>query len=356
MKVLFTFFVPSGGVETLNRLRCAHLNRNGIEAHALYLRPAAGYQNTSDFPVHILGEDAGIAALLRQQAYDAIIVTSDHNMLERLRRLGYGGTLIYEVQGLGTKKEAEEYIVAVSSYLKAYADAVLLPPTDHLFQLFLTVCPWLHRYIIPNLVDLETFQYIPGERPQDPVAGWVGRLEANKNWREYLKICHLLRRSKPNLHLWMFHDPLLATGEERAAFDEELHRLGLQDRLNVFTHIPNTQMAGYYSRIADSGGLLLSTSVTEGFGYAVAEALCCTCPVVSTDSDGVRAFIVHDGTGKFYPLGSPESGAAAALELMDNPALRQAVRMQGRAHMASQFGAAGYAKSFREMLNSFGIF
>lgn len=36
MKVLFTFFNPSGGMETLNRVRCAALTARGIECHMLY--------------------------------------------------------------------------------------------------------------------------------------------------------------------------------------------------------------------------------------------------------------------------------------------------------------------------------
>lgn len=356
MKVLFTFYVPSGGVETLNKLRCEMLQRNGIECHVLYLMPGSGNHNITTFPVYIAHEDADIKAVLDTHNFDAIIVTSDYILLGRLRRLGFHKILIYESQGLGKRSDAQDLITESVPYLRSYCNAVLIPPTDHLLELFIEICPWLHRYVIPNIVDVQSFQHIPGEPPHDPVIAWVGRLETNKNWSEYLKIAHELRRRKPDLHLWMFHDPELAAEGQKDKFNEELHSLGLSDRLSVFTNIPNHIMPVYYSSIAGSGGFLLSSSITEGFGYAVAEALCCTCPVLSTDSDGVRSFITHNITGKFYPLGNVEAAVKEGLELMDNIPLREAVRAQGRQFMVSRFGAQQYAQSFREMMNSFAIF
>ncbi|WP_151736638.1 glycosyltransferase family 4 protein ['Paenibacillus yunnanensis' Narsing Rao et al. 2020] len=357
MRVLFTFYVPSGGVETLNKLRCESLQRSGIECHVLYtLPPPSGNQNTTSFPVFISNQDEEIKALLQAYAYDAIVVTSDYFMLERLRRLGYGRVLIYESQGLGKREDAQNIIIESVPYLRAYCNAVLMPPTSHMLELFISICPWLHRYIIPNIVDVNSFRLIPGEAPRDPVIAWVGRLETNKNWSEYLKIACEVRRHKPDLHLWMFHDPELAAEEQKELFHKELHELGLADRLSIFTNIPNHVMPVYYSSIAGSGGFLVSTSITEGFGYAVAEAICCTCPVLSTDSDGVRSFIEHNVSGKFYPLGNIEAAVMEGLELMNDLALRSRIREQGRELMITRYGSERYAGQFREMMNSFAIF
>ncbi|MFF2910978.1 glycosyltransferase family 4 protein [Paenibacillus sp. NPDC057934] len=356
MKVLFTFYVPSGGVETLNKLRCESLQRSGIECHLLYLMPGSGEDNGAAFPTFIGSTDEEITKIIKSNYYDAIVVTSDIFLLERLRMLGYRGILIYEAQGLGKRNEAKELITVAVPYLQSFCNAILIPPTDHLMELFMQICPWMRRFIIPNIVDVHTFNHIPNDPPADPVLAWVGRLESNKNWREYLEIAYRLRSHKPNLHLWMFHDPSLAGVGESEKFETMLQLLGLQDRLSVFTNIPNGTMPVYFSSIVNSGGLLLSTSITEGFGYAVAEAICCTCPVLSTDSDGVRSFIVHNQTGKFYPLGDIDTAVTEALELMDDDKLRSRIRKQGRDHMVTSFGSGQYSHSFREMLNSFSIF
>lgn len=128
MRILFTFYVPSGGVETLNRLRCESLQKNGIECHVLYLMPGSGTHNSVSFPVFITSQDEDIRAILNAHHYDAIIVTSDYLLLERLRRLGYGGLLIYESQGLGTRSEARNVIIDSVPYLQSFCNAVLIPP------------------------------------------------------------------------------------------------------------------------------------------------------------------------------------------------------------------------------------
>lgn len=128
MKILFTFYVPSGGVETLNRLRCESLQKNGIECHVLYLMAGTGTHNSVSFPVFITPHDEDIRSILNTHHYDAIIVTSDYLLLERLRRLGYGGILIYESQGLGTRSEARNVIIESVPYLQSYCNAVLIPP------------------------------------------------------------------------------------------------------------------------------------------------------------------------------------------------------------------------------------
>ncbi len=115
-------------------------------------------------------------------------------------------------------------------------------------------------------------------------------------------------------------------------------------------------MPHYYSVIGESGGFfLLSSSVLEGFGYAVAEALSCRCPVLSTDSDGVRAFINHNSTGKFYPLGNIGQAVQEGLELMKNGPLRESIRMRGRSHIESLFSSDTYAAHFIGMLHRLGL-
>ncbi|MGP3783850.1 hypothetical protein [Paenibacillus sp. 1A_MP2] len=48
----------------------------------------------------------------------------------------------------------------------------------------------------------------------------------------------------------------------------------------------------------------------------------CGCPVLSTDSDGVRSFITHNRTGKFYPIGNVNAAVSEAVDLMHNIQLR----------------------------------
>jgi glycosyltransferase involved in cell wall biosynthesis len=356
VKVLFTFFVPSGGVDTLNRLRTAVLQRHGIEAHVLYLYPGSGMQNNTNTPVFTASSNEEIHSLIHHHQYDAIIVTSDIAMPGRLRALGYQGRIIYEAQGLGTREQALETIQMGVPYLQAHCNAAVIPPTDHLLGLFIQMCPWLHRFVIPNMLDTNTFAPVSVDTPPYPVLAWVGRLEHNKNWREYLTISSEIIKRIPEARLWLFHDPSLANPEDEVMFRHMLAEYGLEDRIGIFINVPHSEMPTFYSMIAASGGIMLSTSLLEGFGYAVAEAISCGCPVLSTDSDGVRSFITHNKTGKFYPIGNVNTAVSEAIDLMCNIKQREYIRIQGRQHMAISFSPDRYATSFREMMTALSIF
>lgn len=129
-----------------------------------------------DIPVFMTSSEEEIRKLVETHRYDAIIVSSDYPMLPRLRMLGYQGILIYESQGFGTHEEAAWVVADASPYLQNYADAVLLPDTTHLVQLFSSMCPWLDRYVFPNVLDTSVFNYVPNTPPVNPVIAWVGRL------------------------------------------------------------------------------------------------------------------------------------------------------------------------------------
>ncbi|WP_088548635.1 glycosyltransferase family 4 protein [Paenibacillus aquistagni] len=351
MNILFTFYVPSGGMETLNRQRCMALRRVGIQGHLLYTQQGAGVQNISNIPTYITNYDEDIAALLRSHHYAAIVVSSDYTMLERLRRLGYQGPIIYEAQGLGTKEAAERYMQEAAAMLKQHAQAVHLPSTPHLIALFRQYCPSLPQYVFHNVVDIEHFHYKRGPLPPVPILAWIGRLEPNKNWKHCLEIAYYIRRIKPPIELWMFHDDQIYIKEDQIHFYDMIQHLGLASCMVLRSNVPHADMSSLLSAVGDSGGFLLSTSIMEGFGYAVAEAMSCRCPVLSTDSEGVRVFISHNVTGKFYPQGNIQAAVHEGLELMSEHDLRASIRSQGVEHIKKNFSAQQYGRAFKRMLH-----
>jgi hypothetical protein len=65
LKVLLSYIVPSGGMETLNRTRGEALRKQGIDCQLLYERTGAGMQNATVCPTHITNIDHDIQCLLR---------------------------------------------------------------------------------------------------------------------------------------------------------------------------------------------------------------------------------------------------------------------------------------------------
>lgn len=339
-------------METLNRQRFKALIQNGITSHFLYLRKGTGLQNRMDTKVVVTNENHKIKEMIEQEQYDAIIVCSDHTLLQRIKSLGYKGLVIYELQGLGkNKRYARSYLqFTARDMLNRFSDALLYPKTKHLSELIEELFPHKKKFSFHNCIDTETFQYRPQAAYSNPVIGWVGRIERNKNWQGCFLITNELLKDFPNLELWLFFDDTLTTPSEKRKFEYNLKKMKLTNVVKLYKNIPHEQMPNYLSKIADSGGLLLSTSLIEGFGYSVLEALSCKCPVLTTDSDGVRSFVIHNQTGKLFTYGHTQQAVREAKELMTNQELRKRLVEQGVNYVKKHFSLKQYADNFSSMI------
>jgi glycosyltransferase involved in cell wall biosynthesis len=349
MKLLFSFIVPSGGMETLNRYRCKALRLSGIECHLHYQEPGSGLQNIRDIPTFITNSNTEIQHILQRESYDAIIVTSDYVMLKKIRQLGFGGALIYEVMGLGTPEKAQQILVDSIPIVSSCANAILHPLTTHLFELFLTYYPNFRRYCFHPLIDFSDFCYRSYPTRHFPIIAWVGRFENNKNWKGFLDIGKRLIEQNPSTQLYVFDDASICP--EQQQFFDYMVSLGITGNITRYYNVPHSVMADYLSIIGDSGGFLCSTSKTEGFGYTVLEAMSCLCPVLTTDSDGVRSLITHNVTGKFFHYDDTDQALQEANELLYNHALRNSIRSQAYQHVTNTFSLNAYVTHFSNMLN-----
>ena len=135
MNILFVYYYPSGGVETLARQRSYALKKHGIEFDFLYYKQGPGIQNIDMNSTFITNDDKEIERIINTGNYEVIVVCSDHNFLSRVRKMNFKGKLIYEVQGLGSFSQAEDWLRQAQPCVKENADAILLPKTPHLNRL-----------------------------------------------------------------------------------------------------------------------------------------------------------------------------------------------------------------------------
>jgi glycosyltransferase involved in cell wall biosynthesis len=353
MKILFVYYVPSGGVETHNRQRQAALKNHQCEF--LYYRKQRTLINNHHAPVYITNDDKEINQILLKGMYDAIVIISDYGALPRFRNLGFKGKLIYEIQGLGAKSQAAHILTQAKSIITKYADGLLNPRTPHITKLFNELFPTVPKFNFNNCLDSIQYAYRKLPKHHRPIIAWIGRIEDNKNWREFLQIGHKLIKDNPNIELYMFEDPTLSTPEERKSFEVMRKKLNLDKNLTIHTNVPNDEMSNYFSKIGDSGGFLCITSKVEGAPYAPLEAMSSRCPILTTDCDGIQTAVIHDQTGKYYTIGDINHAFKQAKELMTNLTLREQIRQKALIHVQTNFSLERYQNNFTTMLHSLGI-
>lgn len=350
MNILFVYYIPSGGVETLNRQRARALRGAGFNAHILYYQWGAGIQNADETPVFITNNDIEIKQILDNGQYDVIVVTTDHQTFAKFRMLGYTGKFVLEIQGYGPQHVAWQALSDAAPVINRHASALLQPNTPHIGTIFQTIYPHIPQFNFNNCFDSDNFTYHSLPRHPNPILAWIGRIEDNKNWREFIAIGSHMAALVPNIELWMFEDPSLANPYERVEFEQMISQPPLVDRLKLYANVPNAKMQEMFSIIGDSGGMLISTSKVEGAPYCILEAMSCRCPVLATNSDGVTSSIIPNVTGQFYPLGNIAQAVAEAMELMVNTQRREQMRNTAQHHVKTEFHTSLYTSRFIQML------
>ena len=354
MKILFTFYIAGSGVETLNRQRFAALKKYGVESHALYLTKGSGWKNieASGMTAFVTNDEQEIKRIFEIEKYDLIFVCADYLFLSKIRKLGFNGKIVYDIQGFGT--EIDQLLKKAKPFVEEHAAAILSPNTSHLITKIKKALPDKQLYSFHNGIDTKLFSKKEVEAPQKRIIGWVGRIEENKNWKLFLRLGRHLLNQQFDIELWMFEDPTLSMDEQRKQFARWLKRLELTEHVKMFANIPHGEMPIYYSKIAKSGGFFCSTSLLEGFGYAPLEAMSCQCPVLCTDSDGVKSFVIHNRTGKIIPKNRLQKAVLEAKDMLTNAPLRSKLVQNGLNLIQHEFSLEKYGESFIKMLKHLG--
>ncbi len=164
-------------------------------------------------------------------------------------------------------------------------DAIVV--SEDMARLVLEVAPRLERttrlHRVPNGVDLARFASAAG--PPDPFRiGWCGSMIARKNPTLALEVLARLLEEDAR---WRLH--IVATPGERLVQDAVLRlvrRMGLGGAVRFDGALPAAGMPGWHARNA----ALLSTSLHESFGYAIAEAAAVGCDLAVLDHRGAEEF------------------------------------------------------------------
>lgn len=231
------------------------------------------------------------------------VVASVHGVASREFRQSRQGRHRYIVPFLARKLyRRADAVVAVSRAVADDLTACLKLPREQIKVIYNPV-------ITPEFWDRAAEKvthpwFAPGE---PPVVLAVGRLTPEKDFPTLLRAVALLRQEK-DLRL-----VILGEGSERPRLEALVRELGLDGGVDLPGFVNNP-----YHYMARASVFALS-SIQEGFGNVLVEALAVGVPVVATDCVGGPGEILEQGRyGRLVPVGAPEALACALGESLDD--------------------------------------
>jgi glycosyltransferase involved in cell wall biosynthesis len=159
-----------------------------------------------------------------------------------------------------------------------------------------------------------------------PIVGNVAALVPHKGQRYLVEAAHLVVQEVPDARF-----VILGEGELR----EHLERQVREYRLEKHVLLPGfrTDVLGCIKGF----DLFAMSSVTEGLGTSLLDAMACGKPIVATDAGGIPEVVAHGVTGTIVPARDARAMANAIVELLRDESRRQKMGQAGLARVKATF-------------------
>ena len=172
-------------------------------------------------------------------------------------------------------------------------------------------------------VDVHAALWLPHHAP---VVGNVAALVPHKGQRHLIEAARLVIRQMPDVRF-----VILGEGELRDALERQVREYHLEKHV---------LLPGFRADVLGcmkSFDLFVMSSVTEGLGTALLDAMACSRPIVATRAGGIPE-VVEDGvTGTLVPPRDHAAMAQAILALLEDEAMRRQMGEAGLARVNARF-------------------
>lgn len=144
-----------------------------------------------------------------------------------------------------------------------------------------------------------------GLNPAEPIIGTVGRLSVQKAPLDFIAAAKLALSERPDAQFIMVGDGPLTVDVSQAIGDEKrIRTYGFRDDVPEVLSVLD---------------VFVLSSLWEGLGRALTEAMVMARPVAATAVDGVPELVDHEETGLLSPPGNPAQLARNVLWLLNHP-------------------------------------
>lgn len=170
------------------------------------------------------------------------------------------------------------------------------------------------------------------QKSQHPVIIGVGRLELQKDFHSLIHALAKVRERYPARLM------ILGEGSLRASLEELIQTLRLSECVALPGFVDNP-----YAYMAQASIFVLS-SLFEGFGNVLGEAMAAGTPVVSTDCQSGPSEILEGGAfGKLVAVGDTDAMSEAILQTLECPPDIESIRLRGH-HFSVDRATSEYLK------------
>ena len=160
-----------------------------------------------------------------------------------------------------------------------------------------------------------------------PVVINVAALVAHKGQKHLVDAMPLVVREVPDAHLVIFGE-----GDLRASLERQVKHLALERRVIL---------PGFREDVLSlmkTADLFAMSSITEGLGSAVLDAMAMGLAVAATRAGGIPEAVLDGETGILVEPGDARALAGAIVKLLKDPELRERYGAAGRDRVAKCFG------------------
>ncbi|MEM1068046.1 MAG: glycosyltransferase family 4 protein, partial [Planctomycetota bacterium] len=161
--------------------------------------------------------------------------------------------------------------------------------------------------------------------PSRPLIGFIGRLCEQKSPLDFVAAAKQVSRVRPDAQFLIAGDGPLAKQVDDACRDEpNIHPIGFSQRVPELMSILD---------------VLAVSSLWEGLGRSVTEAMIVGVPVAATAVDGIPELVEHERTGLLSPPRSPDRLADNIIHLLNEPETAKRIAQEARRRVVPAFGA-----------------